>query len=104
MAKEVWTEKESITDSKAVHASQMLFPIGELNDGFAQYFTIQSYLAPVSGSQVGIFNLTFEQGCRNNWHIHCCQGQRHHTIYAEVNATCVLITSIGEMKDRIYYI
>ena len=70
MAKEVWSEKESVADAKAAHASQMLFPIGEPNDGFAQYFIGQSYLAPVSGSQVGIFNVTFEPGCRNNWHIH----------------------------------
>lgn len=30
----------------------------------------RSFLAPISTSQVGIFNLTFEPGCRNNWHIH----------------------------------
>ena len=33
-------------------------------------FTGKSYLAPVSSSQVGIYNVTFEPGCRNNWHIH----------------------------------
>lgn len=46
----------------------MIFPIGEPNDKFAQYFTGKSFLAPVSTSQVGIFNVTFEPGCRNNWH------------------------------------
>ena len=30
----------------------------------------QSYLAPVSTEQVPVFNVTFEPGCRNNWHIH----------------------------------
>lgn len=30
----------------------------------------QSYLTPVSTEQVKIFNVTFEPGCRNNWHIH----------------------------------
>ena len=45
-------------------------PIGEPNDGFAQYFVGNSYLAPVSTEQVGIFNVTFEPSCRNNWHIH----------------------------------
>lgn len=49
---------------------QMVFPIGEPNGAFAKYFIGQSYLAPVSTSQVGIFNVTFEPGCRNNWHIH----------------------------------
>ena len=47
------------------------FPMGEPNDGFAQYFVGQSYLAPVLESpQIAIHNVTFEPGCRNNWHIH----------------------------------
>lgn len=54
----------------ARHAASMVFPIGAPNDGFAQYFTGRSFLAPVSAKQVGIFNVTFEPGCRNNWHIH----------------------------------
>ena len=54
----------------ARHAASMGFPIGTPNDGFAQYFTGRSFLAPVSTEQVGIFNVTFEPGCRNNWHIH----------------------------------
>ena len=74
MAKEVWAEETggSIEKSsaRAEHENAMVFPIGEPNDGFAQYFTGQSYLAPVSNEQVGIFNVTFEPGCRNNWHIH----------------------------------
>ena len=70
MAKEVWTEATRAEDTKARHAASMVFPIGQPNDGFAQYFIGQSYLAPVSASQVGIFNVTFEPGCRNNWHIH----------------------------------
>ena len=49
---------------------EIFFPIGDPNDGFAQYFVGQSYLAPVSTEQVTIFNVTFEPGCRNNWHIH----------------------------------
>ena len=49
---------------------EMMFPIGAPNDGFAQYFSGRSFLAPISTSQVGIFNVTFEPGCRNNWHIH----------------------------------
>ena len=42
----------------------MVFPTGAPNDGFAQYFSGQSDLAPVSREQVGIFNVTFEPGCR----------------------------------------
>lgn len=70
MAKEVWNEGEATDDAKSVHENSMVFPIGEPNDAFAKYFIGQSYLAPVSTSQVGIFNVTFEPGCRNNWHIH----------------------------------
>lgn len=47
-----------------------IFPLGEKNDAFAQYFIGQSYLAPLSTTQVGIFHVTFEPACRNNWHIH----------------------------------
>ena len=70
LAKDVWKEEATENDAKAAHAAKMVFPVGEPNDAFAQYFIGQSYLAPVSGSQVGIFNVTFEPGCRNNWHIH----------------------------------
>ncbi len=57
-------------NGKSAHEASMIFPIGAPNDGFAQYFSGKSYLAPISTSQVGIFNVTFEPGCRNNWHIH----------------------------------
>ena len=69
MATEVWAD-DTNGDAKAEHENSMVFPIGEPNDGFAQYFIGQSYLAPLSTSQVGIFNVTFEPGCRNNWHVH----------------------------------
>lgn len=69
LAKEVWTESEG-DDPMRAHARQMIFPIGAPNDGFARYFHGQSYLAPVSTDQVSVFNVTFEPGCRNNWHIH----------------------------------
>lgn len=47
-----------------------VFPIGEKNDLFAEYFVGQSYLNMLSKEQVVIGNVTFEAGCRNNWHIH----------------------------------
>ena len=56
----------------------MIFPIGEPNDAFAKYFVGKSYLAPISKEQISISNVTFEPGCRNNWHIHKaskCGGQ-----------------------------
>ena len=70
MAKEVWCEEAKTDDTIAKHAASMVFPIGNPNDGFAQYFSGKSFLAHVSREQVGIFNVTFEPGCRNNWHIH----------------------------------
>lgn len=69
LAKEIWTETDGDSE-KQKHANAMIFPIGEPNNGFAKYFIGQSYLAPVSKEQVGIFNVTFEPACRNNWHIH----------------------------------
>lgn len=72
MAKEVWSE-ESGDGAMAKHAASMIFPIGQPNTGFARYFSGKSYLAPVSAQQVGIFNVTFEPSCRNNWHIHHAQ-------------------------------
>ncbi len=69
MAKEVWTQCDA-EDEKQKHANSMVFPIGKPNDAYAQYFTGHSYLAPLSTEQVGIFNVTFEPSCRNNWHKH----------------------------------
>ena len=48
----------------------MLFPIGQPNDAYAAYFSGQSYLYPISTQQVGVFKVTIEPACRNNWHVH----------------------------------
>ena len=47
-----------------------LFPMGEANDAYAEFFVGQSFLNMLSTEQVSIGNVTFEPGCRNNWHIH----------------------------------
>ncbi len=52
-----------------------LFPIGEENTAFARYFIGQSYLQMLTTDGVGIGNVTFAPGCRNNWHIHHKGGQ-----------------------------
>lgn len=70
MAKEVWGEENDATTAMEAHAKQMIFPIGNPNDAYARYFTGESFLAPVSTQQVGVFNVTFAPACRNNWHIH----------------------------------
>ena len=50
-----------------------IFGQGEPNVNFAQYFVGNSYLKPLTDpKQTSVFmaNVTFEPGCRNNWHIH----------------------------------
>ena len=68
LAKEVWQMNEGDLpyedETMRAHAKEMVFPIGQPNDAFAQYFIGKSYLAPISESQIGIFNVTFEPGCR----------------------------------------
>ena len=51
---------------------QNVFGTGAANTAFARYFIGQSYLNPLTDPQCGVFlaNVTFEPGCRNNWHIH----------------------------------
>ena len=70
LAKEVWNEETPALTEKEKYQNSIFFPIGQPNDAYAQYFTGQSYLAPISVAQVPVFNVTFEPGCRNNWHIH----------------------------------
>ncbi len=53
-----------------------LFGLGTPNNDFARYFTGKSYLKPLTDPQRTVFmaNVTFEPGCRNNWHIHHAAG------------------------------
>lgn len=70
LAKEVWTEETAALSEKDKYAQTIMFPIGEPNIAYAKYFIGQSYIAPISTSQIKMFNVTFEPKCRNNWHIH----------------------------------
>ena len=54
---------------------ESVFPRGEKNDAYAKYFVGQSYLNMLTTTGVSIGNVTFEPGCRNNWHIHHKGGQ-----------------------------
>lgn len=52
---------------------QNVFGLGKENDAFAKYFIGNSYLNPLTQPGEGtvfLANVTFEPGCRNNWHIH----------------------------------
>jgi alkylhydroperoxidase/carboxymuconolactone decarboxylase family protein YurZ/quercetin dioxygenase-like cupin family protein len=68
-AKEIWNEDTPARSEKDAYQNSIFFPIGQENP-YGQFFVGQSYLAPVSTRQVPVFNVTFEPGCRNNWHIH----------------------------------
>ncbi|MFB9768590.1 cupin domain-containing protein [Lactiplantibacillus modestisalitolerans] len=50
-----------------------VFGLGEKNVAYQQYFIGTSYLQHLGGddqTDVNVSNVTFEPGCRNNWHIH----------------------------------
>lgn len=66
MAKEVYAN----TEAPEEHGG--FFGQGEPNTAFAKYFIGQSYLKPLTDPKKTVFlaNVTFEPGCRNNWHIH----------------------------------
>ena len=68
----VW-QKKSMQKMSQQKLTAAFFGQGEPNTAFAQYFTGNSYLKPLTNPQncpVFIANVTFEPGCRNNWHIH----------------------------------
>lgn len=68
LAKEVWKE-EKVLSEKEKFQNEVLLPIGNTNDAFAKYFIGQSYLYPISAT-AGMYHVTFEPKCRNDWHIH----------------------------------
>lgn len=59
-------------NNKEGFEQQNVFGTGMPNDAYAQYFVGQSFLNPLTDPATGVFlaNVTFEPGCRNNWHIH----------------------------------
>ena len=68
MAKEVYAEEAEAGAEE--HGG--FFGMGEPNVNYAEYFIGQSYLKPLTDPKETVFiaNVTFEPGCRNNWHIH----------------------------------
>lgn len=60
-------------NDKAVFNRENVFGQGAANTAYAQYFIGNSYLNPLTEAgkcPVFLANVTFEPGCRNNWHIH----------------------------------
>ncbi len=69
LAKEVYNEEITAATDKDAYQNTIFFPIGEPNP-YGQFFEGQSYLAQISSEQIPVFNVTFEPGCKNHWHIH----------------------------------
>ena len=64
--------KEVYADDIAAEEHGGLFGQGEENTAYAKYFIGKSYLKPLTDPSRTVFvaNVTFEPGCRNNWHVH----------------------------------
>ncbi len=59
--------------NKEQFEKENIFGLGTTNSAFAKYFIGESYLNPLNNPKecpVFLANVTFEPGCRNNWHIH----------------------------------
>lgn len=63
----------------------VIFGVGEENP-YGEFFTGKSYLNMLTTESVVIANVTFEAGCRNNWHIH----------HAEKGGGQILLATDGE--------
>ena len=59
-------------ENKETFEKHNMFGTGEANTAYAKYFIGDSFLNPLTDAKSGLFaaNVTFEPGCRNNWHIH----------------------------------
>lgn len=69
-------------------SKENVFGKGQANTAYAQYFVGESFLNPLTeaGCPVSLANVTFEPGCRNNWHIH----------HADKGGGQILICTAGE--------
>ena len=58
--------------SREAFEKDNMFGTGAPNTAYARYFIGESFLNPLTDPKSGLFaaNVTFEPGCRNNWHIH----------------------------------
>ena len=59
-------------ENKDAFEQHNMFGTGTANTAYAKYFIGDSFLNPLTDPKAGLFaaNVTFEPGCRNNWHIH----------------------------------
>ena len=76
-------------ETKETFEKANMFGQGNPNAGYAQYFVGNSFLNPLTdfkNGQFPLFNVTFEPGCHNNWHIH----------HADKGGGQILICTAGE--------
>lgn len=69
-------QQDNIEVSNMKDNNPSVFPMGnKLPDEVSKFFIGQAYLKELTDRGVRISNITFEPGCRNNWHIHHHGGQ-----------------------------
>lgn len=66
---------KEVYSTDTLNPSDSLFGLGDENIAYDKYFTGKSYLKVLNTNKIGIYNVTFEPKCRNNWHIHHKGGQ-----------------------------
>lgn len=77
---------------------EQVFKMGNpLPDQFSKYFTGTAYLNMLTTIGVSIGNVTFEPGCRNNWHIHHEGGQ-----ILLITGGCGWYQAWGESPRKLY--
>ena len=85
-AKAIVRRVQVAATSAALPSDWSPIPVGEPNTAYAKYFIGNSYLHKLTLDQVPAFGVTFEPGCRNNWHIH----------HAKTSGGQMLIVTAGE--------
>ena len=75
-------------ENKDAFEQHNMFGTGTANTAYARYFIGDSFLNSLTDAKSGLFaaNVTFEPGCRNNWHIH----------HAKTGGGQLLICTAGE--------
>ena len=85
-AKAIVRRVQVAATSAALPSDWSPIPVGEPNNAYAKYFIGNSYLHKLTLDQVPAFGVTFEPGCRNNWHVH----------HAKTGGGQMLIVTAGE--------
>ena len=64
-----------MSQEKQINVDPGVFGLGEPNVAYAKYFSGECWLNMLTTERLITANVTFEPGCRNNWHIHHKGGQ-----------------------------